>query len=137
VSGAGILGGERDVIFGTLGGGQVLSIGSGLVSFTTSSLIRGVVTIEWDGVQGGNGTPDRANALPATDLTDAGASNAFTFEITSIVGEWRVDLLILSGSSSSNHVVAGLSQPGVVTIPFATTGSTDFAAVTDVELGLR
>ena len=122
VSGPGILGTERDVILKAEG--SLVTIENGSLVYSTPT--RNSITIEWDGVQGGDGSPDRARQLPVTDLTRGGAHDRFIVDITAITGEWAIGVGFSYGSTSySSQAVFGFTSPGTVEFLFSDLSSSE------------
>jgi hypothetical protein len=119
VSGSGILGGVRDVIFGVVGGGQTWSIGGGLMAENFPDINPGQYA-EFELDYGGSfGNP---RDLPLTDLSQGGTDNAIVFPITAISGTWSVNVQIDSGEYGSAGDTLSVSSPSDLTFPLSAFG---------------
>lgn len=147
-SGAGILGGERDVAAQwSSGSGDVIQDvdagGSGLARFVTDPGTDGASGFAWDGVDGSSNFNN--GGLNHADLTDGGTHNAVTVDVA--FNPQPIDFLLTVFTDQSNWSAISYSLPGGIvslqtfTIPFAsfplnTGAGADFSDVGGISMGL-
>lgn len=123
VTGAGILGTERDIILDDDKGTVVIE--NGYATYGSSG--HSGITIEWDGEQGGNGSPEHARELPVTDFTRGGLNDRFVFDITAIEGEWTISIGVTSGETVyMSQTLFNIDSVGQLEMPFADFNSPEY-----------
>lgn len=105
---------------------------SGLLSFSLDAMTSGSAVITWDA----NGA-----GLGGADLTDAGASTFFTFDILAI-DQGDVDLLLSVEDTNGNiatqtFINAGVGTQQTAFTAFSNFPPTDFSSVKSVSLEIR
>ncbi|MEP6668671.1 MAG: autotransporter-associated beta strand repeat-containing protein, partial [Chthoniobacter sp.] len=122
VSGAGILGGERDIQINLTSGviaGNTTSavVSSGFFSYSQDATIAANTVLQWDGT---DGSPSlNATGLGGIDLTGGGAQNKFQLRIT--FDDLPVNVVLTVYTDAGNASSATLALPGLV---FASTDYT-------------
>src|SRR6266545_2874536 len=119
VSGAGILGGERDLEINLTAGviagnGMSAVVGSGFFSYSQDATISGTGRIQWDGTDGS--ATLNPTGLGGLDLTAGGSQDAFVLDFT--FDDLPVDVVIEVFSDAGNASSLTLTTPGLI---FSTT----------------
>jgi uncharacterized repeat protein (TIGR01451 family) len=129
VSGAGILGGERDIGIGLTSGviaGNTVSsvVSSGFLSYSQDATIAGTAIIVWDGADGSDAL--NWTGLGGIDLTNSGQEDALVLSIA--FDDLPLNAVINVITDAGNASFATLPLPGLI---FATTNYTiPFSAFT-------
>ncbi len=139
VSGGGILGAERDLILGSSGSLMTFAIGSGQLSEVWPYTSGGPsFALDYDGIQGGVGSPDIARQLPITDFTQGGANNAIVIPVISVVGDWQAYVRITSGVSGNLFKTLTTSSAGNLVFLFSEfSGNGDLTQANGVYVDFR
>jgi uncharacterized repeat protein (TIGR01451 family) len=115
VSGAGILGGERDLSINLTGGviaGNTMSatVSSGFYSYSQDATIAGTGTIQWDGADGS--ATLNPTGLGGVDLTMGGTQDAIL--IGTFFDDLPVNLVIEVFTDAGNASTATVALPGLI-----------------------
>ena len=141
LSGAGILGGERDIRItmtqGAIGGNRMsATVSTGIFSLGCEPTIAGTTEIQWDGADGDALTLD-PTGLGGFDLTGGNLQDAFQLRVAS--DDFPVGLTLAVYTDGANFSTATINLPGLITnqdfiIPFTsfTTGGGSGANFTNV-----
>ncbi|MFN2285839.1 MAG: LamG-like jellyroll fold domain-containing protein, partial [Anaerolineae bacterium] len=138
VTGAGILGDERDLHLTLTAGGPVtVAATGGNLNAIADLATQATILVVWDGDDGDPATLD-PTGLGGADLTDGGTQNAFVLPLTLDVTA-RFTLTVYSAADVSTYTVE--LAPGTGNLPFthtvpfiAFTGAADFANVGAIAL---
>lgn len=133
VSGAGILGGERDLsielksgVFASTGASPGAGIGDGTFHFNNVSNASSTAVIQWDGVDGSMGI--NTTGLGGVDLTNGGSSSSFLNDIVHSDGGFNFTLTVwdMDGNSVTAILAADEHQtPATSALGFATFSNCD------------
>jgi uncharacterized repeat protein (TIGR01451 family) len=115
VSGAGILGGERDIqvnlTAGVIAGNTMsASVSSGFFSYSQDATISGTGQIQWDGTDGSAAV--NPTGLGGLDLTAGGSQDAFLLNVT--FDDLPVDVVIEVFTDAGNASSMTFTLPGLV-----------------------
>jgi uncharacterized repeat protein (TIGR01451 family) len=118
VSGAGILGGERDLEIDLSGGttsGNTLSAGvaGGTFNYAQGATITGMARLQWDGTDGSSTV--NPTGLGGIDLTAAGTQDAILLQLVS--DDLPADLTLTVYTDSGNGSLLTFSLPGSIAAP--------------------
>lgn len=142
VTGAGIIGGERDMFLSIAAGTSPLSsqarVDFDRFTLSNSAESSSLVTMQWDGIDG-DASNINTTGLGTMDLTDGNVSNAFEIRFLFNDLPSTLDLTVwsASGSSTVTFPSPALLLTGSLSlfIPFdAFTGSADFTAIGAIQL---
>jgi hypothetical protein len=145
-SGAGILGGERDLQVNLTGGviaGNVISsvVSSGFLSYSQDATISGSTALTWDGADGSS--TFAPSGLGTVDLTAGGTQNAFDLNV--FFDDLPVNISVVVYSDSGHASSATFTPGGQIfsakdfVIPFAAFtpalgGGANFASIGAIQL---
>ena len=121
VSGAGIVGGERDVsvdvITSPIGLGATASVASGYLSLNSQSGVAGNLVVQWDGVDGsmalGSGLSlDLTDGNPIASMgfviRTYNADSPFTFSLGAYSAGGASSVILLNGHTTAGFIAAGV-----------------------------
>lgn len=114
-SGAGILGGERDMkvdlTAGVIAGNTVsAAVSSGFFSYSQDATISGSTTLSWDGTDGTSTVVP--TGLGGTDLTVGGSQNAFDLGV--VFDDLPVTVTLTVRTDAANASSATVTLPGLI-----------------------